>query len=115
MMDDQITLRAREMIEAKLLDHPDEGVRMITAMFGVPDAAVESLAAKLRAQLNDLAAMPDSEIDCSDVPETLDWSNAKRGRFAASTIEARSGETGTGSTEGKSAVRESGDAGDGDA
>ncbi len=28
-----------------------------------------------------LRAMPDEEIDMSDAPEILDWSNAKRGTF----------------------------------
>ncbi len=28
-----------------------------------------------------LAAMPDEEIDTSDIPEILDWSGAKRGLF----------------------------------
>ncbi len=31
--------------------------------------------------LNKLAKMQDSEIDFSDIPEQLDWSNAKRGLF----------------------------------
>jgi hypothetical protein len=69
------------MLEEKLLNHPDDGVRAITAMFGVPDEAVERVAAKLRAQVAALEAMPDSEIDCSDIPETTDWSGAVRGRF----------------------------------
>ena len=37
-----------------------------------------------RRQKEDLArlrAMPDEEIDMSDAPEILDWSNAKRGMF----------------------------------
>jgi uncharacterized protein (DUF4415 family) len=33
------------------------------------------------AELQALADMPDDEIDFSDIPETLDWSDAKRGRF----------------------------------
>ena len=32
-------------------------------------------------QLRRLAAMDDADIDLSDVPEKLDWSNAVRGRF----------------------------------
>jgi hypothetical protein len=81
---DQFTECARSLIEAKLLNHPDDGVRAITAMFGVPDEAVEAVAAKLRAEAAALAEMPDDEIDCSDIPETTDWSGAVRGRFAAS-------------------------------
>ena len=37
--------------------------------------------AKFQKELDALAAMPDSEIDCSDIPETLDWTGAKRGLF----------------------------------
>lgn len=69
------------MVENKLLNHPDEGVRAITAMFGVPDEAVEQVASKLRAEAAALEAMPDSEIDTSDIPEVTDWSGARRGRF----------------------------------
>lgn len=79
--EDQFTVRAREMIEQKMLNHPDEGVRAITAMFGVPEEAVERIAAKLRAEVAQLAAMPDDQIDTSDIPEVTDWSNAVRGRF----------------------------------
>jgi two-component sensor histidine kinase len=35
--------------------------------------------AKFQKELYALAAMPDSEIDTSDIPETLDWRKAKRG------------------------------------
>lgn len=31
-----------------------------------------------KAELAALAAMPDDEIDFSDIPETLDWSGARR-------------------------------------
>ena len=31
--------------------------------------------------LERLAALPDSDIDLSDQPEILDWSNAERGKF----------------------------------
>lgn len=34
-----------------------------------------------RAELKSLAALPDREIDTSDAPELLDWSEAKRGLF----------------------------------
>ena len=33
------------------------------------------------ARLEALAAMPDSEIDTSDIPEDTDWSAAERGKF----------------------------------
>ena len=33
------------------------------------------------AQLDRLDAMPDEDIDFSDIPEKLDWSNAVRGKF----------------------------------
>jgi uncharacterized protein (DUF4415 family) len=32
-------------------------------------------------ELRRLAAMDDADIDLSDIPEKLDWSNAVRGRF----------------------------------
>ena len=32
-----------------------------------------------KAELAALAAMPEDEIDTSDIPEVTDWSNAKRG------------------------------------
>ena len=56
-------------------------------------------AAWLALQVAELAAMPDSEIDTSDIPEVTDWSGAKRGMFTAQGIEARQGqdrETGLG-------------------
>jgi uncharacterized protein (DUF4415 family) len=34
-----------------------------------------------RAELDALTAMPDDEIDTSDIPEVRDWSGAKRGVF----------------------------------
>ena len=34
-----------------------------------------------KADLERLRNMPDEEIDTSDIPEILDWSNAKRGMF----------------------------------
>jgi uncharacterized protein (DUF4415 family) len=37
--------------------------------------------AKQRAELAALAALPEKAIDKSDMPETLDWSKAKRGLF----------------------------------
>jgi uncharacterized protein (DUF4415 family) len=39
------------------------------------------LTAKLRAEVKALAAMPDSEIDTTDMPEITDWSSAVRGGF----------------------------------
>ena len=34
-----------------------------------------------QAEIDALKAMPDDEIDTSDIPEVTDWSNAKRGMF----------------------------------
>lgn len=34
-----------------------------------------------QAEIDALKAMPDNEIDTSDIPEVTDWSNAKRGMF----------------------------------
>ena len=39
------------------------------------------LTAKLQAELDALAAMPESEIDTSDMPPITDWSKAVRGGF----------------------------------
>ena len=36
---------------------------------------------ELQAELEALAALPDSEIDTSDMPEVLDWSGGIRGAF----------------------------------
>jgi len=36
---------------------------------------------EIRANLDRLAAMPDEDIDLSDMPEVTDWSNAVRGKF----------------------------------
>ena len=34
-----------------------------------------------RAELDALAALPDDQIDTTDIPETVDWSGARRGVF----------------------------------
>jgi len=34
-----------------------------------------------RAEIRQLAALDDSEIDFSDIPAGFDWANARRGRF----------------------------------
>ncbi len=39
------------------------------------------LTAAQRAELDALEALPDDQIDTSDIPESLDWSGAKRGLF----------------------------------
>ena len=36
---------------------------------------------KQKAELDALDALPDDQIDTSDIPETLDWSGARRGVF----------------------------------
>lgn len=41
----------------------------------------KQLTSRQQAELKSLAALPDSAIDTSDVPELLDWSGAKRGLF----------------------------------
>jgi hypothetical protein len=40
----------------------------------------EPLTPKLQAELDALAAMPESEIDTTDMPPVIDWSNAVRGQ-----------------------------------
>ena len=34
-----------------------------------------------QSEIDALKAMPDDEIDTSDIPEVVDWSNARRGMF----------------------------------
>ena len=41
----------------------------------------EPLTPKLQAELEALAAMPESEIDTTEMPEIADWSGALRGVF----------------------------------
>ncbi len=36
---------------------------------------------EVQSQIQALEALPDDQIDTTDVPETLDWSDAKRGAF----------------------------------
>lgn len=43
--------------------------------------ASKRLTASQQAQLDKLAAMPEAEVDTSDIPEVTDWSGAKRGLF----------------------------------
>ena len=40
---------------------------------------------KQEQELQALAELPDEDIDFSDIPETLDWSGAKRGVFYRAT------------------------------
>ncbi len=42
---------------------------------------MSDLTPKQREQIQALANLPDDQIDLSEVPETVDWSNAKRGAF----------------------------------
>lgn len=39
------------------------------------------MTAEMQAQLEALDALTDDQIDFSDIPEQLDWSNAVRGKF----------------------------------
>lgn len=41
----------------------------------------KALTRKQKAEFKALAALPDEQIDTSDIPEVLDWSDAKRGIF----------------------------------
>ena len=41
----------------------------------------DELGAKQRAELGKLQALPDDQIDTTDIPELQDWSEAKRGLF----------------------------------
>jgi uncharacterized phage-associated protein len=51
--------------------------------------ADRKLTPELAAELAKLALMPDHEIDTSDIPEVLDWSQAKRGVFSPEKIQRR--------------------------
>jgi uncharacterized protein (DUF4415 family) len=48
---------------------------------GIKKGSRESLTPQLQAELDALAAMPDSEIDTTDMPPVTDWSHAVRGPF----------------------------------
>ena len=39
------------------------------------------LPSDVRAQIRELEALPDDQIDTTDAPEILDWSDARRGVF----------------------------------
>lgn len=41
----------------------------------------KGLTPEIKAQLEEIAAMPDDTIDLSDMPEVTDWSNWTRGKF----------------------------------
>ena len=47
-------------------------------------ATSEALTRGQKADIEALAALPDEEIDTSDIPEILDWSGARRGTFPKS-------------------------------
>ncbi|MDE0333649.1 MAG: BrnA antitoxin family protein [Defluviicoccus sp.] len=42
-------------------------------------ATSKALTRRQKADIEALAALPDEEIDTSDIPEILDWSGARRG------------------------------------
>ena len=44
-------------------------------------ASSRPLSRKQRAEIEALEALPDDQIDLSDIPEVRDWSGAERGRF----------------------------------
>ena len=43
--------------------------------------AITESPAGVQAQIRALEALPDDEIDTTDAPEILDWSDARRGVF----------------------------------
>ena len=45
-------------------------------------ATSEALTRRQKADIKALAALPDEDIDTSDIPEILDWSGARRGMFS---------------------------------
>lgn len=44
-------------------------------------ADIKELTRDQKAELTALAALPDDRIDTGDIPEILDWSDARRGLF----------------------------------
>ena len=42
---------------------------------------ITELPSDVQKQMRALEALPDDQIDITDIPETLDWSDAKRGVF----------------------------------
>ena len=42
---------------------------------------MSELPSDVQAQMRALEALPDNQIDTSDIPEVLDWSDARRGLF----------------------------------
>ncbi len=42
---------------------------------------MKKLSGKQKLALEKLAKLPDTEIDLSDLPERLNWSDARRGKF----------------------------------
>ena len=44
-------------------------------------SAKQSTSAQREVELNRLAAMPDTDIDTSDIPEVTDWRGAEVGKF----------------------------------
>ncbi len=55
-------------------------------------AANGPLTAGEQAALDRIAAIPEEEIDCSDIPEVTDFSGWRRGRFSRRSAESTSGE-----------------------
>jgi hypothetical protein len=49
--------------------------------YGIENMKLKNLSVQQQAMLERLAALPDKDIDLSDQPELLDWSNAERGKF----------------------------------
>lgn len=71
-----------------LSEDDDPGGRIISARKATPrerkayeKETSKSLTREQLAELEAIAAMPDSAIDTSDAPEVLDWTGAKRGAF----------------------------------
>lgn len=50
-------------------------------MVKVSKSGPVAMTPEMEAQIAALAAMPDDQIDTSDIPEVADWSGFQRGRF----------------------------------
>jgi len=54
---------------------------------------MKARSAQQRHVLEDLALLPEAEIDLSDQSEILDWSNAERGKFYRPVKQSQSSQT----------------------
>ena len=82
----RITKAQMERFERSLdaLQHGEEPDELHPLIAKAREDAIRSQAADLEAELAALAAIPDEDMDLSDIPEMTDFSNARRGVFVSS-------------------------------